>query len=68
VETQGHRTPAQAALAEWKAHPTARARVVRVEYTDEDHAVVVTDTDPSHPMWNYCERTAAGWVFVHDHN
>jgi hypothetical protein len=61
-------TPQDAALAEWSDLPQARPRVVSVQFEDDDHAVVVTDTDPSHPMWNYCERTSDGWVFTHDHN
>jgi hypothetical protein len=55
-------------MAEWDRYPEAEATVVRVEYLDEDHAVVVTDTVPSHPMWNHCERTDRGWVFTSDHN
>ena len=47
---------------------TSEARVISVEYHDADHAVVVTDTVPSHLMWNYLFRTADGWVFGHDHN
>jgi hypothetical protein len=62
-------TPEDAALAEWEPYPQADARVISVEYLDEEHAVVVTDTTPSHPMWNYCWRTSGGgWVFTHDHN
>ncbi len=53
-------------MAEWDAYPEAEARVVRVEYRDEDHAVVITDTMPSHPMYNNCERQSSGWVFMSD--
>jgi hypothetical protein len=68
MERDGYATPEEAAMAEWDAYPEAQAHVVRVEVVDEDHAVVVTDTVPSHPMWNYCERKPEGWVFTHDHN
>jgi hypothetical protein len=68
VEIDGFKTPEEATLAEWDNLPKAEVRVLSVEYSDEDHAVVVTDTVPSHPMWNYCERTDAGWRFTHDHN
>jgi hypothetical protein len=68
VPDDGFATPEEAAMAEWASYPTVDARVVTVEYIDDDHAVVVTDTMPSHPMWNYCERTASGWTFTHDHN
>jgi hypothetical protein len=61
-------TPEEATLAEWVDYPQAEVRIISVEYTDEDHAVVVTDTNPSHPMWNYCERTDRGWIFTSDHN
>jgi hypothetical protein len=66
---EGFPTPEEAVLAEWDQHPQAEARVLRVEYLDDEHAVVITDTTPSHPMWNYCERTSSsGWVFTDDHN
>ncbi|MBX3313300.1 MAG: hypothetical protein KF906_03180 [Actinobacteria bacterium] len=68
TELRTHRSPAQAALAEWDAYPNAGAHVVRVTFEDEDHAIVVVDTVPSHPMWNYCERTPRGWVYTHDHD
>lgn len=61
-------TPEEAALAEWETYPSAQAYVVRVDYTDERNAVVATDTVASHPMWNYCERTSAGWIYTGDHN
>lgn len=61
-------TPQDAALAEWTDMPQAQARILSVRYLDEDHAVVITDTEPSHPMWNYCERTSDGWILTHDHN
>ena len=64
----GYPTPEQAALAEWDSLPGAEVRVIRVDYEDDDHAVVITDTVPSHPMWNHCERTSDGWVFTGDHN
>jgi hypothetical protein len=66
MDGDGYVTPEEAALAEWAAHPYAHARVIGVEYTDEDHAVVVTDTTPSHPMWNYCERAGGRWVYHGD--
>jgi hypothetical protein len=68
VPEDGFATPEEAAVAEWNPHPAAEARVVSVEYVEGEHAVVVTDTTPSHPMRNYCERAAGGWVFRHDHN
>jgi hypothetical protein len=55
-------------MAEWNSIPQANARVVSVEYTDDDHATVVTDTDPHYLMWNQCARTEDGWVFMGDHN
>jgi hypothetical protein len=61
-------TPEAAARAEWTAYPEAQVRVVSVEYLEHDRAVVVTDTVPSHPMWNHCRRTNRGWNFVSDHN
>lgn len=61
-------TPQDAALAEWSDIPQACPRVVSVRFEDDDHAVVVTDTEPSHPMWNNCERTSDGWVLTSDHN
>ena len=63
---EGFATPEEAALAEWASMPQAEAHVVKVEYTDPDHAVVVTDTTPSHPMFNYCERTGGRWVYHGD--
>jgi hypothetical protein len=66
VEARTFSTPDDAAMAEWDAYPDALARVVRVEYRNENHAVVVTDTVPSHPMYNYCERVDGGWVFMGD--
>jgi hypothetical protein len=67
-EPVGYPTPEQAALAEWEAQPLARVRVIKVEYEDDDHAIVIADTVPSHPMRNQCERTNDGWVFTGDHN
>lgn len=61
-------TPENAAMAEWDAYPEAKAFLVSVEYVDRDYAVVVTDTVPSHPIWNYCDRTPAGWVYTGDQN
>jgi hypothetical protein len=61
-------SPEDAVMAEWLAYPEAEARVVTVEYLDEDHAVVLTDTVPSHPMWNHCERREGGWILTGDHN
>ncbi len=61
-------SPEEAALAEWAGMPQSEARVISVEYLDVDRAVVVTDTVPSHPMWNCFLRTPEGWVFTHDHN
>jgi hypothetical protein len=68
VADEGFATPEDPTLAEWADIPQAEARVISVEYVDDDHAVVVTDTVPSHPMWNYCERSRAGWRLTHDHN
>jgi hypothetical protein len=68
VPEDGFATPEEAALAEWDPYPQAEARVVSVKYLDAQHAVVVTDTTPSHPIWSYCERAAGSWVFTHDHN
>ncbi len=58
----GYPTPEDAALAEWEDHPEVAARVISFEYRDVSNAVVVTDTVPSHPMWNYsaCGRPKAG--------
>lgn len=64
----GYPTPEDAALAEWEDDPEAAARVISVDYRDDSNAVVVTDTVPSHPIWNYCLRTPNGWVLTHDHN
>lgn len=64
----GYPTPEDAALAEWVDYPGVVASIVSVEYVDANNAVVITDTVPSHPMWNYCVRTPSGWVFTHDHN
>lgn len=66
MEARAFVTPEEAAMAEWDAYPNAQARVIRVEYTDEVNAVVITDTVPSHPMYNYCERTDRGWVYCGD--
>lgn len=68
MDEAGYRTPEEAVLAEWDDYPGAAARVISVTYSGENEAVVVTDTVPSHPMWNYCMHTAQGWVFTHDHN
>ena len=68
VEIVGYPSPEEAAMAEWIACPTAHASIVSVEYLTEDEAVVVTDTEPPHPMWNYVRRGREGWVFTHDHN
>ena len=65
---EAHPSPEAAALAEWADMPQAEARVISVDYLDADHAVVVTDAVPSHPMWNYFLRTSEGWVFTHDHD
>lgn len=64
----GYPTPEEAVLAEWESCPRAAVRIVKVRHKGKNHAVVVTDTVPSHPMWNYCERTGDGWEFTHDHN
>ncbi|MGD9794714.1 MAG: hypothetical protein AB7V43_14655 [Acidimicrobiia bacterium] len=58
----------EAALAEWAMYPTVEVFVVEIIYEDDDHAVVVTDTTPSHPMWNRIVREASGWVYMGDHN
>jgi hypothetical protein len=47
-------TPEEAAMAEWDAYPTAEAFIVSVEYLTDDQAVVVIDTEPSHPMSELC--------------
>jgi hypothetical protein len=60
MSAAAYRTPEEAALAEWP--PSAGARVIRVEDRTDDHAVVITDTDPSHPYRNQCRKTPAGWV------
>ena len=67
-EDDGYPTPEGAALAEWNAYPEAQARVISVEYTDADHAIVVIDTDPSHPECNNCERTECGWILLSTYN
>jgi hypothetical protein len=41
---------------------------VSVEYLTDDEALMLTGTEPSHPMWNYVSRGREGWVFTHDHN
>lgn len=64
----GYRTPEEAALAQWDKYPRADVRVIEVRYEGDHDAVVVTDTDPSHPMFNRCKRTDDGWVFRGDHN
>jgi hypothetical protein len=48
--------------------PNAHVHVVSVEYRDEDHAVVVTDTDPPYLVRMYCERTEDGWICTGDHD
>ncbi len=53
-------------MAEWAHHRAAQAFVVRVEYIDEHHATVITDTVPSHPMANDCFRKLDGWHFSGD--
>ena len=63
-----HRTPESAALAQWDAYPEADAVLVSVHYEDPDLAIVVTDTDPSHPMHNICRRQRKGWVCVGDYS
>lgn len=68
VPLPSHRTPEAAALAHWDAYPEAGVVVVSVEFTGPDSATVVTDTDPSHPMYNLCRRERGGWVCFADHN
>jgi hypothetical protein len=68
VTEEGYPTPEAAALAEWADLPQAEARLISVKYQGTTRAVVVTDTWPSHPLWNYVTRTADGWIFNHDHN
>jgi hypothetical protein len=68
VSTAGFETPEAAALAEWDAYPSANVRVVETRYKNKSNAIVITDTDPTHPMKNYVERTDAGWVLVGDSN
>ena len=64
----GYPTPEEAALAEWSSYSRVEVRVIEVRYVDNDHAVVVTDTVPSHPMHNQCERTSEGWVYRGDYS
>jgi hypothetical protein len=68
VTAESYPTPEEAVLAEWRELPHAKVRVLSVEYSNENEAVVVTDTEPSHPMRNYCFRSPDGWVFSYDHN
>ena len=63
----GFATPEEAALAEWRGSPSADVQVISVEYLDENRAVVITDTHPSHPMRSYFTRSGDGWTFGHDH-
>ena len=68
VVADGFDTPEEAALAEWAAMPQARARVLSTEFKGSDSAWVVTDTDPSHPMTNYCVRVEGRWYYSGDSN
>jgi hypothetical protein len=62
----GRDTAEAAALAQWIAEvPEARARVVRVEYFDDETAMVYLDTDPSHLLDVYCVRDANGKWYEH---
>jgi hypothetical protein len=63
-----HDTPEAAVLAEWAEYPNAGVRVVEVRFTGTKNAVVITDTQPSHPMTNYVALTDDGWVLTDDHN
>jgi hypothetical protein len=68
VAEDAYDSPENAALAEWADRPEAEAHVISVEYQDDVHALVITDTVPTHPMTNNVFRTRRGWVFGHDHN
>jgi hypothetical protein len=68
MSEKGYESPEAAALAEWDQYRNAEVRVVEVRFTDAKNAVVVTDTEPSHPMKNYVTLTDDGWVFTADHN
>ena len=62
-------TPEEAALDGWWATPTANARVIEVLLDDADHARVIVDTEPSHPMEVFCGRSTDGrWRVTHDHS
>jgi hypothetical protein len=61
-------TPEEAALAQWDSYPQAEARVIKVHYVDADHAIVATDTVPSHPMNNQILLTSEGWVYQGDYS
>jgi hypothetical protein len=62
-EEMGFEKPEEAALASWPE--TAKARVVGMKIKS-DTAVVLVDTEPSHPMHAYCERRGDRWFFVGD--
>jgi hypothetical protein len=64
VKDDGFGSPEEAALAEWGQYPNAMASVVSVDYIDEWTAVVVVDTEPSHPMTATVLRNSSGrWEF-----
>lgn len=62
-QERAHASPEEAALGGWP--PEARARVVKV-IADEYEAIVIVDTEPSHPMQVHCCRTPTGWIDLWD--
>lgn len=60
-------TPEAAALADWESHPGS-VRVLGVELLGDHRAIVLTDTDPSHPYYTHCRKTDDGWVAVDGHD
>lgn len=60
----GFSTPEDAAVASFP--DAAKARAVRVEFVSDDRAVVTVDTEPSHPMQVFCERSTGTWVATGD--
>jgi hypothetical protein len=57
-------SPEAAALHGWRTCPIARARVVSSTIFVDQTALVVIDTEPSHPDHVECIRVADGWVEV----
>ena len=66
MSDDGYDSPEAAALAEWDEYPNVQVRVVAVRFIDAKNAVVITDTEPSHPMNNYTRLTHSGWVLTGD--